>query len=106
MDVLEMSVTPKVGLVAKATVRKAVSFPVLMGTLLVVLVIAVVGTLLRSPGSASRDSIVPTIDVFEGDTWFHILVGEDILKTHTFPTTDSYTFTANGNESMAFEWLG
>jgi hypothetical protein len=106
MDVLEMSVAPKVGQVAKATVRKAVSFPALMGTLLVLLVIAVVGTLLRSPGRASRDSIVPTIDVFEGDTWFHILVGEDILKTHTFPTTDSYTFTANGNESMAFEWLG
>ena len=106
MDDLEMSVTPKVGLVAKATVRKAVSFPALLGTLLVVLVIAVVSTLLQNPGRASRDSIVPTIDVFEGDTWFHILVGQDILKTHTFPTTDSYTFTVNGNESMAFEWLG
>jgi hypothetical protein len=48
----------------------------------------------------------PIIAIFEGDTWFHILVGEDILKTQTFPTTDSYSFSAYGNECMAFEWLG
>ena len=89
-----------------AALRQAVSFQVLMGALLVVLVVAVVGGLMRNPGHASRDSIEPTIDIFEGDTWFHILVGEDILKTHSFPTTDSYTFIVNGNEFMAFEWLG
>jgi hypothetical protein len=108
MNVLEVSASPKPAKASavKVTLLNAVSFPALMGTLLVVLVVAAVGGLLRDPGKASRDSVEPTIDVFEGDTWFHILVGEDILKTHTFPTTDSYTFTVNGNESMAFEWLG
>jgi len=102
----EASSQPAEASAGKAAVRKVVSFPVLLGTLLVTLVIAVVAGLLRDASSANRDSIVPTIDVFEGDTWFHILVGEDILKTHTFPTTDSYTFTVYGNESIAHEWLG
>ena len=97
---------PAEPLAASTTLRKVSSFPVLMGALLVALVIVAVGQLLHNPGRATRDSVVPAIDVFEGDTWHHILVGEDILKTHTFPTTDSYTFTVNGNEFMAFEWLG
>jgi len=87
-------------------VRSLVSFPVVLGTLLVALVILVVGQLLRSPGHASRDLVAPAIDVFEGDTWFHILVGEDILRTHSFPTADSYSFTVSGNELIAHEWLG
>jgi hypothetical protein len=108
MNELEVSASPKPAeaSAAKVTLLNTVSFPALMGTLLVVLVVAAVGGLLHNPGHASRDSVEPTIDIFEGDTWFHILVGEDILRTRTFPTTDSYTFTVNGNQSMAFEWLG
>lgn len=90
----------------KAILRKAVSFHALLAALLVVLVIAAVGGLLHNAGKASRDAVQPTIDIYEGDTWFHILVGEDILRTHAFPLTDTYTFTVNGSESMAFEWLG
>jgi hypothetical protein len=108
MNVLETPANLKTaeGLATKTALRKLSSFPVLMGALLVALVIVAVGQLVRNPGLASRDSIVPAIDIFEGDTWFHTLVGEDILRTHTFPTADSYTFTVNGNEFMAFEWVG
>jgi len=44
--------------------------------------------------------------IIEGDTWLHILIGEDLLRTRTFPTKESYSFTAAGKPSMAFEWLG
>lgn len=40
------------------------------------------------------------------DTWWHIAVGEDILATGTWPTTDHYSFTAQGKEWRAYEWLG
>jgi hypothetical protein len=42
----------------------------------------------------------------EGDTWFHIAIGEQILTTHTWPARDSYSFTVNGRDSIAYEWLG
>ncbi len=84
--------------------RRVFAFPVLLGALLVAGVCASVFMHLQE---------VPTlpsghyhVSIIEGDTWFHIVVGEDLLKTHRWPTTDSYSFTAYGNESMAFEWLG
>lgn len=40
------------------------------------------------------------------DTWWHIAVGEEILAKATWPTTDSYSFTAHGHPWRAFEWLG
>src|SRR5438552_7781098 len=30
------------------------------------------------------------------DVWWHIRVGQDILRTHKFPTVDSYSWTVNG----------
>src|SRR5580704_11758480 len=30
------------------------------------------------------------------DLWWHIKVGEDILATHRWPTTDAYSFTVAG----------
>ena len=71
------------------TVRKAISFPVLMGILLIG--VAVIGVRLRLP---------------DPDTWWHIAVGEHILATHTWPTSDSYSFTAPGAHWIAYEWLG
>lgn len=44
--------------------------------------------------------------IFEGDTWWHLAIGDHILKTHTWPTTDQYSFTAHGNKWIAYEWLG
>ena len=40
------------------------------------------------------------------DLWWHIKVGETILKTHHWPTTDVYSFTVNGQPWLAYEWLG
>jgi hypothetical protein len=65
------------------------SFPALLALLLV-------GAVFRGSG----------VYFVEGDTWWHIQVGADILRTHTWPTTDSYSFTAHGNEWIAYEWLG
>ena len=44
--------------------------------------------------------------IFEGDTWWHVSVGEQILRTHTWPTADRYSFTASGEPWIADEWLG
>ena len=61
------------------TARKAVSFPVLMGILLGG--VSLVGVRLRTP---------------DPDTWWHIAVGQRILDTHKWPTSDPYSFTASG----------
>jgi hypothetical protein len=42
----------------------------------------------------------------EGDTWWHIRSGEEILATHRMPRTDSYSWTAAGTPWIAYEWLG
>jgi hypothetical protein len=42
----------------------------------------------------------------EGDTWWHTAVGERILSTRTWPTTDLYSFTVHGSPWIAYEWLG
>src|SRR5215467_5544433 len=40
------------------------------------------------------------------DLWWHIKVGDDILRTHHFPTTDPYSWTVAGHPWIAYEWLG
>ncbi len=40
------------------------------------------------------------------DLWWHIKIGQSILATHHFPTTDPYSFTAAGQHWRAYEWLG
>ncbi len=40
------------------------------------------------------------------DLWWHIKVGQDILRTHHFPTTDPYSWTVAGQPWIAYEWLG
>src|ERR1700741_471171 len=71
------------------SVRRAVSFPALMGVLLVG--VALIG---------AQDRLI------DPDTWWHVTVGEQILRTHTWPTTETYSFTTNGASSIAYEWLG
>ena len=71
------------------TARKAASFPALMGILLGG--VSVVGIRLRTP---------------DPDTWWHIAVGQRILDTHSWPTSDPYSFTASGVHWIAYEWLG
>jgi hypothetical protein len=40
------------------------------------------------------------------DVWWHVKVGQDILRTHHWPSTDSYSFTAANTPWIAYEWLG
>ena len=72
-----------------ALARKVFSFPVLMGALLVG--VAVFSARLNLP---------------DPDMWWHVVVGKRILSTHTWPTSDSFSFTAPGAPWMAYEWLG
>jgi hypothetical protein len=71
------------------SLRLAVSFPALMAVLLIA--VALIGAEPR---------------LIDPDTWWHVTVGEQILKTHTFPTADTYSFTARGAHWIAYEWLG
>jgi hypothetical protein len=69
--------------------RRIFSFPALLGSLLV--------------GAVS----VPARHFFvDPDIWWHIKVGESILATHRWPTTDPYSFTVSGQPWIAYEWLG
>ena len=70
-------------------IRQAISFPVLMAVLLVA--VALIGVHDRLP---------------DPDTWWHVAVGEQILRTHTWPNSDPYSFTAPGAHWIAYEWLG
>ena len=67
----------------------AVSFPAMMGALLV-------GRIFYEARGFNIDP----------DMWWHIKVGGDILRTGHFPTTDIYSWTATGTPWIAYEWLG
>lgn len=82
--------------------RKVFSFPVFLGMLLIVAVF--VGRLLNLQQASSARSV--SMFWLEGDTWWHMAVGNQILKTHAWPTHDPYSFTALGNPWIAYEWLG
>ena len=73
----------------QATLRKAFSFPVFLGALLVAGVFACAR--LNPP---------------DPDTWWHIAVGEQILRDGIWPEVDPYSFTVHGNAWIAYEWLG
>ena len=69
--------------------KRMVSFPALLGALLVAAV------------------FVPLRDFnLDPDVWWHIKVGQSILATHHWPTADTYSFTAPGAPWIAYEWLG
>jgi len=69
--------------------RRAVSFPSMLGTLLVGAVFVV----------ARNFDVNP-------DFWWHAKVGETILATHHWPTVDPFSFTVTGQPWLAYEWLG
>jgi hypothetical protein len=88
----------------RGNLRKAFSFPALLGVMVVAS--ACGGVYFKLQELSNLPSGQPHISIIEGDTWLHILMGEDLLRTRHWPTTDSYSFTAHGNPSMAYEWLG
>src|SRR5258708_18535963 len=67
----------------------AVSFPAMLGMFLI-----------------GRVFYEGRVFVVDPDVWWHIKVGQDILRTHHWPNTDPYSFTALGNPWIAYEWLG
>jgi hypothetical protein len=66
-----------------------ISFPAMLGTILV--------------GAVFYEARGFFVDP---DVWWHIRVGQDILRTHHWPTTDSFSFTAASTPWIAYEWLG
>jgi len=77
----------RVGFVS--ALQKVFSFPMMLATLLV--------------GGVAASLRLFDVDP---DLWWHIKVGESILATHHFPTTDPYSFTVHGQLWLAYEWLG
>ena len=41
----------------------------------------------------------------DGDPYWHLVVGEHILRTHSFPRVDEYSYTQAGAPWIAKEWL-
>ncbi len=76
-------------LTVRALLRNAFSFPVFLGALLV-----------------AGGFVVARSSLADPDTWWHIQVGDTILRTGAWPTTDPYSFTVSGTPWMAYEWLG
>jgi hypothetical protein len=69
--------------------RRAFSFPVLLGSVL-----------------AAGSFAIARNCILEPDMWWHVAVGQRILATHTFPSSDIYSSTAAGAPWIAYEWLG
>lgn len=41
----------------------------------------------------------------ECDIWWHLQIGEDILKEHHWPSPDSYSYVSRGREWVIHSWL-
>ena len=67
----------------------AVSFPAMLGMLLI-------GRIFYEARGFGVDP----------DMWWHIKVGQDILRTGHWPVVDAYSWTAAGTPWIAYEWLG
>jgi hypothetical protein len=90
-DAISFPLPPQsqVGFRSLSVFRQISSFPVMLASLLVGVVFV----------WARLFNVDP-------DMWWHIKVGETILRTHQWPTTDIYSFTVNGQPWLAYEWFG
>src|SRR5215469_5638544 len=70
---------PQASRIAVESLKRIVSFPTMLGVFLI-----------GWTFSATR------IFHVDPDVWWHIKVGQDILRTHHWPTSDSYSFTVSG----------
>jgi hypothetical protein len=68
--------------------QRALSFPVMLAGLLLVLAVLTVRSRFDDP-----------------DTWWHLKTGEIIWTTHTIPTTDLFSYTTNHHAWIPHEWL-
>jgi len=69
--------------------KRVISFPAMLGTMLVGAVFIAGRTFAVDP-----------------DLWWHVKNGQNILATHHWPTTDPYSFTVAGTPWLSYEWLG
>ncbi len=77
---------------------KVFSFPVFLGAMVCACAVAMT-VWDQAPVIAGKIFV-------EGDTWWHLAVGEQILSAHVWPTHDIYSFTVRGSPWIAYEWLG
>ena len=49
--------------------------------------------------------VVSAKDIAEPDIWWHLQNARHLLATHSFPSTDTYSFTAAGSPWLDHEWL-
>lgn len=45
------------------------------------------------------------LKIYDYDVWFHMRTGEYILRNHTIPTADVFSYTAYGHPWITHEWL-
>jgi hypothetical protein len=90
MDLLEKPEAPTANWHVQSWVflTKVFSYPVLLAALLLL-----------------ATFLVTRMFHVDPDTWLHDVVGQRILSTHSWPTSDPYSFTASGTEWIAYEWL-
>jgi hypothetical protein len=74
---------------AASLLRKVFSFPAMLATFLV--------------GRVFYEARAFNVDP---DLWWHIKVGQNIVTSHHWPTSDPFSYTVAGNPWMAYEWLG
>lgn len=84
--------------------RQVFSFQVFLGALLAAAVFLNLWVRLAATAAAPTGEAHATF--VEGDTFWHIAAGGRILATHTWPTTNYYSFTAPLSPWLAYEWLG
>ena len=68
--------------------KTLLSFPAMLGGLLVILAVSTVRSRFDDP-----------------DMWWHLKMGQVIWTTHAIPTTDIFSFTTNHHAYVAHEWL-
>lgn len=88
----------------RALIRRVFSFPIFLAALLVAGVFLNLSLRLSSTAGLPTGHWHPTF--VEGDTFWHIAVGERILNTHHWPTRNYYSFTTPNSEWLSYEWLG
>ena len=81
--------TPQAAALLLAGLKWVFSFPAMLGMILV-------GAVFYGCRSFFVDP----------DVWWHIRVGQEILRSHHWPTTDSFSYTAANSPWIAYEWLG
>ncbi|MGH9704336.1 MAG: hypothetical protein ACRD4K_13260, partial [Candidatus Acidiferrales bacterium] len=70
-------------------IKKCFSFPVFLAAIL-----------------AAGACVAAHTRFVDPDTWWHIRVGEIILRSGTWPTHDLFSFSVPGSEWIAYEWFG